>query len=142
MICHVSKMPLPPRHPPAAPPIRIWGDGGGDAADGRAKLTSQHEFAIWQPAWPTRRVHRQYQQIAPGRGGRSGQGARGRVGRDAPFKLITSLMVDGVRVEIGVSEWVCGSGSVCVLVAGRMQWWRGVVLMGLAASLKTAGDCP
>jgi hypothetical protein len=52
-------------------------------------LTSQHEFAIWQPAWPTRRVQSQQRQIAGG----SGEAVRRiYVGSDIPFRLMTSLM--------------------------------------------------
>ena len=49
------------------------GRGGADCR----VLTSQQEFAIWQPAWPTRRVQSQHQQRGgpvPPVGGRPGCG--------------------------------------------------------------------
>lgn len=58
----------------------------------RLKLTSQHEFAIWQPAWPTTRVCGQYQQLSLGVPPKAVK-ARARVGCGVPFKLMTSLMV-------------------------------------------------
>jgi hypothetical protein len=46
------------------PPVGVLGAIlKGPAVRVCVKRTSQHEFAIWQPAWPTRRVQSQYQQI-------------------------------------------------------------------------------
>jgi hypothetical protein len=38
----------------APPPFHVGGATDRGAAGGQGKLTSQHELAIWQPAWPTR----------------------------------------------------------------------------------------
>jgi hypothetical protein len=65
-----------------------------------AGLTSQQLFAIWQPAWPTRRVQSQHEVACfiPCR--RSGQGAWAAlgIGVNIPFKLMTSRMF---------AEWLC-----------------------------------
>jgi hypothetical protein len=89
------------RHPRLPPSLRFRGDGTGTTARATVKRTSQQEFAIWQPAWPTRRVQSQYQQIPAvdllkavwRRGGWGG----------VPFKLMTSLMVgDGPSINWGI----------------------------------------
>lgn len=74
------------------PPFRGMGDMEGDTASFRLALTSQHELAIWQPAWPTRRVQSQYQQI-PAAGARPRRSRRVRVWGNVPLRLMTSLMV-------------------------------------------------
>lgn len=68
------------------------------------KRTSQHEFAIWQPAWPTVRVECQYQQISPGCPAQDGAvRARARCGGFIPLREMTSLMVviwSGYELEV------------------------------------------
>lgn len=64
------------------------------------KRTSQQELAIWQPAWPTKEIHRQYMwwwwrdtvpraRCGEGRVKRRGNGDGGHL----PLMLITSRML-------------------------------------------------
>lgn len=85
---------------------------------GMQKLTSQQEFAIWQPAWPTEARKSQQRLVVAG-GSEVEMEARERGRADVPFKLITSLMV-AVGGEIGVwrgkgdgSGGGRGKGSYC-----------------------------
>jgi hypothetical protein len=74
------------------------------------ELTSQQLFAIWQPAWPTRRVQSQHDVACfiPWRRGGQGAWAACGIGVNIPFKLMTSRMF---------AEWLCVMGDV---------EWRGV----------------
>jgi hypothetical protein len=64
------------------------------------ELTSQQLFAIWQPAWPTRRVQSQHEVACfiPCRRGGQGAWAGCGIGVNIPFKLMTSRMF---------AEWLC-----------------------------------
>lgn len=59
----------------------------------RFKQTSQHELAIWQPAWPT--VRRELAHVHGGAGVAGGVAVHD--ASNSPFKLITSLMATESR---------------------------------------------
>ena len=66
------------------------------------KLTSQQEFAIWQPAWPTSNIPGSAFEILTGdvRGWMSAN-------ENLPFKLMTSLMMEMAVLEMNMCLKTC-----------------------------------
>jgi hypothetical protein len=74
----------------------------------KARLTSQHELAIWQPAWPTVRVQCQHICVPKKFTEPGGQGAWGQEEVNIPFKLMTSRILE-----------LCSQDEICVLEDAR-----------------------